>query len=60
MPTPHSQHRTLWHCNPVVILEYRYALIHELALGGECFKQRIEEMAKRRTRLVQTGRPRRL
>jgi putative transposase len=39
--------------------EIRHALNHELALGGERFKQRIEETTKRRTRLGKAGRPRR-
>lgn len=38
--------------------DIRDALNHELVLGRSYFKDKIEEMAKRQTRLGQPGRPR--
>jgi putative transposase len=38
--------------------EIRDALNHELVLGRFYFKDKIEEMTKRQTRLGQPGRPR--
>jgi len=46
------------HMDSDTLHEIRDSLNHELVLGRSYFKDRIEEMTKRQTRLGQPGRPR--
>ena len=46
------------HFSTEALHEIRDALDYELVLGRSYFKDKIEEMTKRQTRLVQPGRPR--
>jgi len=45
------------HIDNDMLHDIRDALNHELVLGSSCFKDKIEEMTKRQTRLGQPGRP---
>ncbi len=46
------------HIDNDTLLDIRDSLNHELVLGRSYFKDKIEEMTKRQTRLGQPGRPR--
>ena len=45
------------HVDPKTLHEIRESLNHELVLGRSCFKDKIEELTRRQTRLGVPGRP---
>lgn len=56
----HEAYRELFrhHMDNNILHEIRESLNHELVLGRSYFKDKIEELTKRQTRLGQSGRPR--
>ena len=56
----HEAYRGLFrfHMDNDILHEIRDALNHELVLGRSCFKDKVEDMTKRQTRLGKPGKPR--